>query len=62
MNEFMTAAEVAKYLNMGPKYFADKFAYKTLDFPKAYRFTEGGVRRWKRVEVEAWVESRREAA
>lgn len=61
MSEWMTAGEVAKHLNMGPKYFADKFAYRP-DFPKAYRFTEGGTRRWKRSEIDAWVETRREAA
>ena len=60
-DNWMVAKEVAEYLKMGPQYFADKFCYRS-DFPKAVRFTDGGVRRWKKSEIDAWVETRREAA
>jgi predicted DNA-binding transcriptional regulator AlpA len=49
-------------IGMDHKYFSEKFIFESKDFPKAFRFTPAGRRRWLRTEILKWIKSKREAA
>lgn len=59
--ERMTAREVADYLGMDQRYFAEKFCF-TPGFPVAIRLADRGTRIWLRTEINGWLETRRETA
>lgn len=60
--EWMFSKQVANYLGLDPKYFSEKFIFKTPDFPRAVRLTDKGHRRWLRSEINQWINTRRVAA
>lgn len=57
----ISAAETAKLLGLGARYFSEEFIFQTPSFPKAYRYGNG-PRRYNRAEVLAWRETQRETA
>ena len=60
-DEWMYAKEVAEYLDLDHRYFAEKLCYRS-DFPRPFQLVPGGRRRWLRTEIDAYIESRRVAA
>lgn len=54
--------QAAAMIGMDHKYFSEKFIFECADFPKAFRFTPSGRRRWLRTEILKWIKSKREAA
>jgi len=54
--------QAAGMIGMDHKYFSEKFIFESKDFPKAFRFTPAGRRRWLRTEILKWIKSKREAA
>lgn len=58
---WMEATAVADFLGLDHRYFAEKACMRT-DFPKAYRLTPRGRRRWRKDEIETYLETKREKA
>jgi predicted DNA-binding transcriptional regulator AlpA len=59
--QWMEATEVADYLGLSHRQFSEKHCMRT-DFPSAYRLSPRGRRRWRKTEIDAYLESKREKA
>jgi predicted DNA-binding transcriptional regulator AlpA len=61
-DELLSSAQTAALIGQSPRYFSEKFIFKSLDFPAAFRASERGQRKWLKSEVLAWLEQHREGA
>ena len=58
---WLEAGEVALYLGLDVRYVSERLCMQA-DFPKAYRYTPQGRRRWRLDEILAYRETKREKA
>lgn len=64
MTTMLKAADIAAMLQVAPRVVAEKYAMRP-DFPKPYRLPSAkgqGHNRWKKEDIEAWIEGLRERA
>jgi predicted DNA-binding transcriptional regulator AlpA len=60
-NRWIYAKEITELLDISYDYFTEKVCTRQ-DFPRPFRLTPNGKRRWLRAEIMAWLEGKRDAA